>query len=201
MAVTADIIYEVGIWDHGETDPTETVTWGPTVTSHTFTQLPAGSRYEIRIRAINVDGEGPWSTTAIDTRTDLCSSGTTNSCSLRVGGTISGYINMGDPDTDWYAVELEAGEIYRIRVNGSTPQDPEPRMNDSASNAISGATDNDGGTVRVPETRPWSLTCRDWGSMLSPRVPNLVPIPGLRMERETPGQRPRPNYGHPQGRC
>ena len=37
------------------------------------------------------------------------------------------------------------------------------------------------------------------GPMLSPRVPNLVPIPGPRMERETPGQRPRPNYGHPQG--
>ena len=45
------------------------------------------------------------------------------------------------------------------------------------------------------------------GPMLSPRVPNLVPIPGPRKERETPGQRPRPNYGHPQvcwglsGRC
>ena len=38
------------------------------------------------------------------------------------------------------------------------------------------------------------------GPMLSLRVPNLVPIPGPRMERETPGQRPRPNYGHPQGR-
>ena len=37
-----------------------------------------------------------------------------------------------------------------------------------------------------------------WGPMLSPRVPNLVPILGPRMERETPGQRPRPNYGHPQ---
>ena len=36
-----------------------------------------------------------------------------------------------------------------------------------------------------------------WGPMLSPRVPNLVPIPGPRTERETPGQRPRPNYGHP----
>ena len=35
------------------------------------------------------------------------------------------------------------------------------------------------------------------GPMLSPRVPNLVPIPGPGMERETPGQRPRPNYGHP----
>ena len=52
--------------------------------------------------------------------------------------------------------------------------------------------------VWVPETRPWSLTCRRCGPMLSPRVPNLVPIPGPRMERETPGQRPRPNYGHPQ---
>ena len=37
------------------------------------------------------------------------------------------------------------------------------------------------------------------GPMLSPRVPHHVPIPGPRMERETPGQRPRPNYGHPQG--
>ena len=37
-----------------------------------------------------------------------------------------------------------------------------------------------------------------WGPMLSPRVPNLVPIPGPRKERETPSQRPRPNYGHPQ---
>ena len=36
------------------------------------------------------------------------------------------------------------------------------------------------------------------GPMLSPRVPNLVPIPGPWMQRETPGQRPRPNYGHPQ---
>ena len=36
------------------------------------------------------------------------------------------------------------------------------------------------------------------GPMLSPRAPNLVPTPGPRMERETPGQRPRPNYGHPQ---
>ena len=35
-----------------------------------------------------------------------------------------------------------------------------------------------------------------WGPMLSPRVPHHVPIPGPRMERETPGQRPRPNCGH-----
>ena len=35
------------------------------------------------------------------------------------------------------------------------------------------------------------------GPMLSPRVPNHVPIPGPRMERVTPGQRPRPHYGHP----
>ena len=31
----------------------------------------------------------------------------------------------------------------------------------------------------VPEIRPWSLTCRDAGGMLSPGVPNLVPIPGI----------------------
>ena len=37
--------------------------------------------------------------------------------------------------------------------------------------------------------------------MLSPRVPNLVPIPGPWMQRETPGQRPRPNNGHPHHRC
>ena len=45
-----------------------------------------------------------------------------------------------------------------------------------------------------------------WGPMLSPRVPNLVPIPGPRMERETPGgsvpvrliSHDR-GFGHPQG--
>ena len=42
----------------------------------------------------------------------------------------------------------------------------------------------------MPETLP------RWGPMLSPRVPNLVPIPGPRMERETPRQRRRPNCGH-----
>ena len=36
-----------------------------------------------------------------------------------------------------------------------------------------------------------------WGPMLSPRVPNLVPIPGPRVERETPSQRPGPYFGHP----
>ena len=35
-----------------------------------------------------------------------------------------------------------------------------------------------------------------WGPMLSPRVTNLVPIPSPRMERETPGRRPRPHFGH-----
>ena len=34
------------------------------------------------------------------------------------------------------------------------------------------------------------------GPMLIRRVPNLVPIPGPRMERVTAGQRPRSNYGH-----
>ena len=64
--------------------------------------------------------------------------------------------------------------------------------------------------LRVVDLHPWiaepvgagnSAVVVDlprWGPMLSPRVPNLVPIPGPRMERETPGQRPRPNYGHPQ---
>ena len=35
------------------------------------------------------------------------------------------------------------------------------------------------------------------GPMLSPRVPNHVPIPGPRMERETPRSRAGSNYGHP----
>ena len=36
------------------------------------------------------------------------------------------------------------------------------------------------------------------GPMQSPRIQKLVPIPGPRMERETLGQRPGPNLGHPQ---
>ena len=70
---------------------------------------------------------------------------------------------------------------HRRRIVGhwTQPQRPPGRPVGAGNSAV---------VVDLPRCRP----------MLSPRVPNLVPIPGPRMERETPGQRPRPNYGHPQ---
>ena len=68
-----------------------------------------------------------------------------------------------------------------------------PERGISASDPWSGPVDG----LSVPENSAVVVDVLRCGPMLSPRVPNLVPIPGPRMERETPGQRPRPNYGHP----
>ena len=89
-------------------------------------------------------------------------------------GPDSGFSDV--PDDAWYAVEVAKLAASRITV---------------------GCGD---GTMFCPVGAGNSAVVVDlprWGPMLSPRVPILVPIPGRRMERETPGQRPRPNYGHP----
>ena len=86
---------------------------------------------------------------------------------------------------------------FGIPACTATPQDPPPSLaqhgscrRSSTSSSLPFRTHVGAGNSAVVVDLP------RWGPMLSPRVPNLVPIPGPRMERETPGQRPRPNYGH-----
>ena len=98
------------------------------------------------------------------------------------------------------ALNRRSPRWFAISAPTATPQDPPPslaqhgscrRSSTSSSSSLPFRTHVGAGNSAVVVDLP---RC---GPMLSPRVPNLVPIPGPRMERETPGQRPRPNYGHP----
>ena len=94
------------------------------------------------------------------------------------------------------ALDRRSLRWFGISACTATPQDPPPSLascrRSSTSSSLPFRTHMGAGNSAVVVDLP------RWGPMLSPRVPNLVPIPGPRMERETPGQRPRPNYGHPQ---
>ena len=98
------------------------------------------------------------------------------------------------------ALDRRSLRWFGISACTATPQDPPPSLaqhgscrRSSTSSSLPFRTHvgarNSAVVVDLPRCGP----------MLSPRVPNLVPIPGPWMQRETPGQRPRPNYGHPQG--
>ena len=92
---------------------------------------------------------------------------------------------------------------FAISAPTATPQDPPPSLAQHGSCRRS-STSSSSLPFRTHVGAENSAVVADLprcGPMLSPRVPNLVPIPGPRMERETPGQRPRPNYGHPHARC
>ena len=75
---------------------------------------------------------------------------------VTVGGSATGKINYFD-DRDWFAVELEAGTRYRIKLEGSdtsrgTTADPYLRgVYDADGNRVAGTTDNDSGTGRNSE--------------------------------------------------
>ena len=97
------------------------------------------------------------------------------------------------------ALDRRSLRWFAISACTATPEDPPPSLaqhgscqRSSTSSSLPFRTYVDAGNSAVPVDLP---RC---GPMLSPRVPNLVPIPSPRMERKTPGQRPRPNYGHPQ---
>ena len=70
---------------------------------------------------------------------------------VTVGGSVTGDLDY-DGDRDWFAVELEAGTVYRIDVKGDTAADyggtlnnPALAVYDSSGNAIDLATDDNSG--------------------------------------------------------
>ena len=141
------------------------MTTGP-ATSHTWSSLAAGTRYQAQARAINAEGLGPWSQSAyIDT--DECAASTSTSCSLASDGTKkTGKINPHDTasDSDWYSAALTGGQQYRVEVDGRSTRpdvlsalgsgftasdllaDPKLKIYNSSGTAIAGAEDNDSGT-------------------------------------------------------
>ena len=72
---------------------------------------------------------------------------------VSVGGSATGEIELSD-DVDWFAVTLEAGQSYRIDLEGAwtsagTVVDPYLRgVHDAAGTLIAGTTNNNGGTRR-----------------------------------------------------
>ena len=82
---------------------------------------------------------------------DDFAAGTGTGGTVAVGGSSTGEIELVG-DRDWFAVELEAGKIYRIDLEGSstdagTLSDPYLRgIYDANGNLIFGMTDNNGGT-------------------------------------------------------
>ena len=83
-----------------------------------------------------------------DFRQDTATTG-----AVAVGGSVTGDVQF-EGDRDWFAVELEAGKVYRIDLEGSptgegTLDDPYLRgIHDANGNLIANTTDDDGGVNR-----------------------------------------------------
>ena len=116
--------------------------------SHMWRELIPAAEYVVQVRAENDDGRGPWSQELYPLM-DGCSQLTTNACPLTVGSPERGIINVDlTADKDWYEINLEANQLYRIDVEGYGMDplgDPEVRVYDSSGASIAGAYDNDNG--------------------------------------------------------
>ena len=96
------------------------------------------------------------------------------------------------------ALDRRSLRWFGISAPTATPQDPPPSLAQHGSCRRSSTSSSLPFRTHVgAENSAVVVDLSRCGPMLNPRVPHHVPIPGPRMERETPGQRPRPNYGHP----
>ena len=118
----------------------------------TFTATEGGTHY-VSAGAWR-DFEGTYRLSVTDlTAEDAHTAGTDTAGTVAVGGSVSGEIGHGG-DSDWFAVELEAGRTYRFDLEGSatdagTLYDPYLRgIHDSAGNLIAGTDDNNRGEGR-----------------------------------------------------
>ena len=138
---------------------------GTDATTYTDDTVSAETRYTYRIKAINGAGTsersrwshidvpaapgGPGKKANVSEPSDGdCAGGTTTTCEVDVGGSVTGNIGT-DTDNDWYAVVLEAGKRYQIDMEGAptgrgTHQDPFLQHFDAVGNTIN-AFENDSG--------------------------------------------------------
>ena len=106
----------------------------------------------IYIEARDDDGVGVGTYTVTLTEIpDDCTSGTGTTCSVAVGGTTTGEIEV-DGDTDWFRATLTEGRTYRIDLKGASGTDDGGTLRnagltlyDASGTAISGASTNEGG--------------------------------------------------------
>ncbi len=114
--------------------------------------VPRGKNGAYRLRSfVGLSGALGTYTLTVAKAPDDCTSGTATTCSVAVGGSISGEIEA-DGDTDWFRASLTGGRTYRIDVKGDSPTDHGGTLKnagltlyDASGTAISGASTNEGG--------------------------------------------------------
>ena len=112
--------------------------------THTLEDLFSDSLYKIQVRAVNDEGEGPWSS-ELYVRSDDCAAQTSTECAVSVDSAVAARINVGSSDKDWFEVQLQASVRYRVSVETVTLPNPQLKIFDSAGVAVAGAEDNDSG--------------------------------------------------------
>ena len=115
-------------------------------------------------------------TDVTDSITDDFAASTGTSGTVEVGGSTTGEIDYPG-DRDWFAVDLEAGRLYRIDLEGrrtwaGTLYDPYLRgIHDAEGNLIDGTTNDDGGVgynsrvcfiVSAPATSTYYVAAGAW---------------------------------------
>ena len=117
----------------------------------TFT-APADAAYYVVASAWSIYREGTYTLSVKDVTdgiTDDFAAGTGTLGTVQVGGTATGKIETAY-DSDWFAVTLDAGTLYRIDLKGSLTRsglrDPYLRgVHDANGVLLDGTTDDDGG--------------------------------------------------------
>ncbi len=114
---------------------------------------------KLRIRAVNGDGAGDWST-QIRARLDDCGAGIADACGTSTGRSRKYEINVHDttPDRDWFEIDLLGNVEYQVDVLGSatttsTLDDPHLAVYDSTGTAVAGLADDNNGTGDDPQVR------------------------------------------------
>ena len=111
--------------------------------------LDPAANVRVIVRPSTAEGHGDSS--QVDAYVDDCGADSGNACSLAVGESRAGRINL-QPDQDWFQVSLEANTRYQIDARGwawlergGTLSDSSLSVIDSSGNPVSGGADNDGG--------------------------------------------------------
>ena len=90
--------------------------WSSGTLGYTVSGLDNGTEYDVQVRAVNANGDGPWSTTATGTPDDHGDTRET-ATTLQVGTGVDGAIDAVD-DEDYFKFELT--QASNVIIQGST---------------------------------------------------------------------------------
>ena len=117
--------------------------------SRVFFTAPEADTYYVAAGSRNTYEVGTYTLSVTEVVDDFAAD-TDTTGTVTVGDTVTGEIDL-PRDTDWFAVDLEAGKVYRIDLEGwdtraGTLRDPYVRgVHDADGNLIDGTTDDNGG--------------------------------------------------------